>query len=59
MAKTFTLSLAVSKNRIDFPVRKTDAHLPSEDTMRLLIGYSRALQVLGNGITGKAFLILN
>ena len=58
MAKTFTLSTTVSKSRLN-PDIKTDVHLPSEDTMRLLIGYSRALQVLGNGITGKAFLILN
>ncbi len=59
MAKTFTLTPVVSKQKENKRVHRTSSDLPSEETMNFIFGYSRAMQVLQNNVTGRTIVILN
>jgi hypothetical protein len=59
MAKTITLTSVVSKLKENVSNHRTASNLPSEETMRIILGYSRAMQVLQSNITGKTVVILN
>ncbi|HPT13634.1 MAG TPA: hypothetical protein PK796_02515 [Bacteroidales bacterium] len=59
MARTFTLTPVVSKQKESKRVHRTASDLPSEETMNFIFGYSRALQVLQNNLTGRTIIILN